>query len=413
MDPRLVAGGGGRLIACWDDYRDRQMLVDVRCSYSDDGGGHWSPSRRINDDQAYAWQNGVDLVADGARIFAVFADFRDPGPEGDNDWNIYFTRSDDNGTSWSKNVRLHAFARGRDVQPRLGMDARGTLYCAWISSARSLFGDVLLAYSGDGGRTWSPGFKVNGEDRQQTRDAPELAVVAPGRVLCRWWESDYKSGVFRLAQLEATPVSEPPVIQEAGTDLAAPLPVSEGENLFRDDFSSGDGRWEPVDGTWMTARGAYVGVEPRRLIFSSFARFAEPERYVLQGRFMLDQVAHMRANLYLRAHPAKRTYYQVSNHFRIGVWLGIRDERADYSSSLFLESRPLAQTHFPFRSGVWYRFRLVVTPEQVDYFVDERRMLSYSGRLRLPRGRIGLGGFANAPTYFDDVRVSALQTGDR
>ncbi len=414
MSPKLVAATGGRLITCWEDYRDRQTLVDIRCSSSGDDGRHWSPSRKINDDQAYAWQAGFDLIADGPRIFAAFGDFRDPGFESDNDWNIYFTRSDDSGARWSKNIRLHDFSAGRDVEPRLGMDARGTLYCAWISNRRSIFGDVLLSYSRDAGRSWSPGTRVSGGDREHYRDAPELVVVAPGRLLCRWRESDYQAVRHRLVQLELSPSSAPAVesAQEAGTRPMAPLKVTPGETLFHDDFAAGDGRWEPAGGAWMTSRGTYVGAEPGNLIFSSFARFAEPKQYVLQGRFMLDPVAHHRASLYLRADPARRTYYVVSNHFRFGAWLGIREERAAYASSLFLDSRPLAQLPFPFRSGVWYQFRLVVTPEQVDYYVEGRRMLSYSGKLRLPPGRIGVGGYSAAPTYFDDVTVSAILPGN-
>jgi hypothetical protein len=74
-----------------------------------------------------------------------------------------------------------------------------------------------------------------------------------------------------------------------------------------------------------------------------------------------------------------------------------------------LDGRPLAQRRFPFQNDRWYEFTLVVRPERVDYFVNGRWMLSYKGRLKLPPGSFGIGGFGSAPTYFDDIVVSDLR----
>jgi hypothetical protein len=409
--PKLVAGANGRLIACWEDWRDRQTLVDIRCSASDDGGQRWWPSWKLNDDHAYVWQVGFDLAAQDSRMFALFADFRDPGADGDNDWNLYFTRSEDNGNTWSKNLRLHG-APGKDCEPGLTIDSEGTLYAAWVWWGRSIFGDILLSYSRDGGRSWSPPWRVSGEDRAHYRSGPKLLLAGSGRLLSYWSEDDYRSVRIPLVQLEVQEVSRLEVPREdPAPDPVSPLQVETGPTVFSDDFSQGDRRWEPADGVWVTTKGVYMGADPASMHFSSFARLAEPERYVLQGRFLLDVVAHYRASLYFRADPARHTYYVVSNHFRSGVWLGVREEQAPYAPSFFLDSHPLAQRPFSFRGNRWYGFRLVVTPDRVDYYLDGRLLLSSAEKLKLPVGRIGVGGFANAPTYFDDLSVIALRNG--
>ena len=42
------------------------------------------------------------VAADASNIYVAFGDFREKGAEDDNDWNIYFARSEDNGSTWKK-----------------------------------------------------------------------------------------------------------------------------------------------------------------------------------------------------------------------------------------------------------------------------------------------------------------------
>jgi hypothetical protein len=151
-----------------------------------------------------------------------------------------------------------------------------------------------------------------------------------------------------------------------------------------------------------------MGVAPGvQEVYSIFARFNEPESYVLQGRFKLDPVEHMMAYLYFRADPADRQYYVIGNGFRTGVSLSLKEDQSPPVGvgPFRLDGRPLAQRRFPFQNNRWYELTLVVTPARVDYYVDGRWVLSYQGRLELPPGRIGIGGFSSAPTYFDNLVV--------
>jgi hypothetical protein len=408
--PRLLAGARGRLIAIWIDWRDRQTLADIRASYSDDGGQHWSPSRKINDDSEHVWQIAPSAVVRGEKIYVAFQDFRDPGEEGDNDWNIYFARSSDNGQTWSRNVRVNDIEEGLDASPLLAVDEAGTLYCAWKTCRQSLFGHVAFSHSTDGGELWSRSMLVSESAELLNRDLISPPAPAGGKVLCWWRETSFDAVKDRFVWLE--PTSEP-----AGTEARAGNPTVydggapgdvAGDVLFADDFSSETtARWQPEAGVWMVVDGAYMGVEPSsQTSFSSFARFKEPDRYILRGRFKLDPVNHYRANIYFRGDPARDAYYVITNEFRAGAWLSVRD--GSTSRSLLI-GRPIAERRFPFQNNRWYQFALVVASERVDYYVDGRLMMRSDLPLRLRAGAIGVGGGGQAPTYFDDLVVSEFK----
>ena len=405
--PLLLTGARGRLIAIWIDWRSRQTLADIRSAYSDDGGQHWSASQKINDDSEHVWQIAPVAVVRGNRVCVAFQDFREPGEEGDNDWNIYFARSDDNGKTWTKNVRVNDVQEGQDSSAGLLVDEAGTLYCTWRTCRRSLLGHVAFSYSTDQGQSWSRSTLVD-ESAEMLFREPVLPPVALGdKLLCSWHETSFDSVKSRFAWLKPS-LGPTPIESGAGRppieEREAPGDVR-GNVLFADDFSSESSRrWQPTSGVWMVVDGVYMGVEPASQGgFSSFADFKEPQSYILRGKFKLDPVNHYRANIYFRSDPARGTYYAITNEFRAGVWLSIKDNAKPRT---FLVGRALAERRFPFQNNRWYQFTLIVAPERVDYFVDGRLMVRSTSPLRLPAGAIGVGGGGPAPSYFDDLVVS-------
>lgn len=410
--PRLLIGADGRLIAIWVDWRDRKTLADIRSSYSDDRGGHWSASQKLNDDTEHVWQIAPAAVAQGAKAYVVFQDFREAGEEGDNDWNIYFARSDDNGASWTKNIRVNDIQLGVDGDAKLAIDEHGTLCAVWRSGRNSIFGEIAASQSTDGGRTWSTSAILN-EGRELMRRDPEN-IVAPFRnkFLCLWRESGFDVSNVHWAWLEPFVEEATPAVSKESTPVAPPDAVSApspGGIIFADDFSgANEQRWQVDSGVWTIIEGTFMGVGTTlQSSFSSYPRIEEPERYIVNGRFKLDPVAHLNAELYFRWDPARERYYQVINQFRFGMWMGVRDaDPTDPIAGRTLSSRPLVQKRFPFQNNRWYQFSLVVTPERVEYFVDGRLMLSYAEPLELPRSRFGIGGRTQSPTYFDDIVIA-------
>ena len=115
-----VSPRGGTLVAAWADARSGD--ADILLSVSRDGGQTWSPSRRVNDDPL---ANGIDQIQpqlaagpDG-RLVVAWLDRRNYCPDlrfiprehvGKEDFclDVYLSRSVDDGSSWTPNLRVSA-----------------------------------------------------------------------------------------------------------------------------------------------------------------------------------------------------------------------------------------------------------------------------------------------------------------
>lgn len=408
----FVEGENGRLLAFWDDWRDRKTLVDFRYSYSDDKGKTWSPSQKINDDEKEVWQHQGKAVAKGKDIYAVFSDFREKGEENDNDWNVYFAHSPDNGTTWKKNKRLNDIKEGIDGDSFLDIDKNGNLYCIWFTGRNSLFGQIAFSYSTNKGETWSPSITITSEDVMLLSPLQYIKVLSPKKIWVRVGKEEKGIVKYIFYTLEQTTEElTAQDIQLVKEKIIPPLKYETGKELFKDDFSNETAEnWNVESGVWNIVGGTYMGVYPNEphTPFISLAKFQEPEQYVLEGRFRFDTVAHDSALIYFRKDNAEKNHYVIANRFRVGAWLSLKNEE---KINIFKRSGgiPLKQKRFPFRQDRWYKFSLVVTPEQVDYYVEGRLMLSYKGRLKLDKGKIGIGGYISAPTYFDDISISEIK----
>ena len=407
----LLLGENGRLLVFWQDWRDPRTLVDIRYSYSDDNGKSWASSKKINDDEQEVWQMFPTVVSNGSNIFVAFADFRDKGGEEDNNWNVYFASSIDNGSSWSKNRRLNDAPEGRDFNPSLSIDKEGTLYCTWWTTRKTLFGQIAFSYSKDKGESWSPSVLLTPKNEMKDEGYLSVKFLSKDKLIATW--SDREDGVRRgvVSFIQKSTESIVSESEAEEVEKAKPLKLEAGEVLFSDDFSDKSGeKWKPEEGLWSVVDGTYMGSKPNSWTerFVSYARISEPDSYVIKGRFKLDETAHMTASLYFRVGEKALRHYVIKNQFRRGTWLSIKDNDLSAKDDP-IGGLPLVQKRYSFRQNRWYEFRLVVTPVQVDYYVNGNLMLSYDEKLILKKGRIGIGGDSKAPTYFDDISIAELK----
>ena len=106
MPPATMVDDGTRLCAGWTDAARGDADAVLRCSQ--DGGRHWGPLRRLNDDPAGngSWQYLPRLsLSPGGRIDAVFYDRRRDGTNLLAD--VYATFSTDGGRRFAPNIRLN------------------------------------------------------------------------------------------------------------------------------------------------------------------------------------------------------------------------------------------------------------------------------------------------------------------
>ena len=409
--PSLIVGANGRLLAFWDDWRDEKTLVDVRYSYSDDQGMSWEKSEKINDDDKPVWQGRAATINEEGNILVAFADFREEGGENDNNWNIYYARSIDNGTTWQKNKRLNDVTKGRQEGPVLAKDASGKFYCIWSTTQETLFRQIAFSYSKDDGETWSPSDTLTSKDRMVGMFGYSLNAYSSDSLALFWNRESY--GSTQRVSTVLTKSSEyltPEKPQPREIEKKTPMKYRKGEILFEDDFSSGNAeKWDGIGGVWSVVNEEYKGIRPEEgSSFVSFSKYVAPDRYVLEGKFKLDETHHSNADIYFGVNETGLKNYAVRNRFRNGSWLSEKD--SDLPNGLHISGGiSLAQKPFSFRSGRWYKFVLVVSPEQVDYYVNGVFMISYANKELSTKGRIGFGGWVNAPTYFDDILVYELK----
>jgi hypothetical protein len=223
VKPSLASDGRGRLFAAWEDGRNGgHYNRDIYFSRSEDGGRTWSsPDVRVNwDDPISHTANQLDpeLLYDSSRgrLYAVWQDGRD------GDYDIYFSYSDDGGTTWSENVRVNDDLGSADqLNPSLAIgpppavltrtvvltptgsltptvvvepvdfcnlktqeltrtfscEGGKCLYVAW-QDQRNGNDDIYLARSEDGGETWGKNYFVTDDPDMtgQNHLAPSVGV---------------------------------------------------------------------------------------------------------------------------------------------------------------------------------------------------------------------------------------------
>jgi len=115
--PVLMTDGEGTWIAAWN-YWDGSTDYDLQFARSTDGGENWSTQQTLNSNAAQitgaGWGNGMDirpiLVPLGADIWtAVWQSNEDVSGTG-TDYDIFFSRSINGGTSWSASQPLNSNA---------------------------------------------------------------------------------------------------------------------------------------------------------------------------------------------------------------------------------------------------------------------------------------------------------------
>ena len=138
-----------------------EMLV----TRSTDGG-------KTFDAQVIDKQEGIGIQYDSAKIavdpkrgwvYLTFADERDARPE------VFFRRSQDNGVTWERVVRLHTSPGGSALSPAMAVSPEGRIDVVFYRQTRKNIQDVHATFSNDGGKTFAADQKVN--DKTIDREA--------------------------------------------------------------------------------------------------------------------------------------------------------------------------------------------------------------------------------------------------
>jgi PKD repeat protein len=182
----IVAGSGNDIYVIWSDARGGSYIqADIYFARSTDGGQTWSASVKVSDDSGTEFQGNPVIDRDETgTLYTAWTDRR----EGNDNYNVYFSFSTDDGDSWSPNTRVNEDPAGRwQSIPTLAASSTGTLYLAWEDQRNGVGdSDIYFTRSSDGGNTWSANLRANDDTGTAKQQEPEVGLDAVGNLILIW-----------------------------------------------------------------------------------------------------------------------------------------------------------------------------------------------------------------------------------
>jgi len=140
---RCVAASGDTVHVVWYDRRDGNY--EIYYKRSSDDGTTWGPDTRLTDDTAVSYDPSIGLS--NPTVHVVWTDRRD-GRNGE----VYYKRSPDGGMNWSSDTRLTYDTATSDC-PVIAVSGE-TVHLVWSDSRDGRNCEVYYKRSLNGGLTW-------------------------------------------------------------------------------------------------------------------------------------------------------------------------------------------------------------------------------------------------------------------
>jgi hypothetical protein len=179
------------------------------------GASSWQEPRQVTRSKTGYFS---DVVVDNRNSIHVLWTEDDPGGKG---WGIYYSRSDDDGATWSDRLALDESSPVWWYRAQLVIDAQQRLHAVWEQYDEHGFGvtnGVTYARSVDGGRTWSTvKFGATGDPSTSADVAlgipqqPAIGVDGAGVTILVYRDHPTQQVLYRLSR--------------NGTDWSAPRPI--------------------------------------------------------------------------------------------------------------------------------------------------------------------------------------------
>lgn len=182
-DPGIpsLAVFGNNVHIVWHDLRDGNW--EIYYKKSTDGGITWQPDVRLTNDASVSERASIALWDN--KIYVVWQDERD------NDKEIYFKYSTDNGANWSGDVRLTNNV-GESEAPALAVE-ESNINVVWSDSRNGIGNaEIYFKHSTDGGLNWTDDIRITNTAIASNR--PSIAVSS-NLIHISWnevWEIYYK-----------------------------------------------------------------------------------------------------------------------------------------------------------------------------------------------------------------------------
>lgn len=260
--PQIATDGAGNWVAVWDSYEDINGTMsfdfDILVSRSTDNGVTWTTPARLNSNGDT--DTGADMrpiiATDRAGVWVVvWESDEELNGTADPDLDIFFSRSTDNGATWSPVALLNTngnFDVGDDEIPYIATDRMGNWITIWDSN-QPIGGsgfelDIIYSRSTDGGVTWGAPALLNTNGTTDSGDdfRAQIETDGDGNWIACWASNtdlDGVTGDFDIHFARSTDIgvtwSAPALIHSNGDTDA-------GDDLRPGLTSDGNGNWVAV-----------------------------------------------------------------------------------------------------------------------------------------------------------------------
>jgi hypothetical protein len=196
-EPRLATNGQGTWVTVWQSKEGSGGLdndYDILFARSEDAGVSWSDSLPVNsnadNDGGADWTPVV--AGDAAGLWISVWVRRNTNPDPNRvDTDLWFSRSEDDGRTWSGRKRLRRNTRKNEWWPEIETDRQGTWAVVWYSKHKS-DDDIFITRSATGGESWTdPEFLNTNAKKDKGNDRfPFLSTYGNGNWLAVWDSKD-------------------------------------------------------------------------------------------------------------------------------------------------------------------------------------------------------------------------------
>lgn len=261
--PQAMTDGKGTWVAVWESRTDLDGADtdnDIFFARSTDDGMSWSAPRLIDSsatsDTDLGWDYQPVVMTDGDGTWVVvwwsYEDFDGSG----SDTDIFFSRSTDNGASWSSSQLIDSLAASdgnEDRHPALMTDGNGVWIVVWASSETfhdaSTDRDIFISRSADNGETWSASQLLHSSADSDTGsdNRPALMTDGSGIWMTVWFSTEDLGGAGTDRDIFLSRSTN------NGVDWSAPQLLNSNATL--DETTESD--WKPHimtdgEGNWVT-----------------------------------------------------------------------------------------------------------------------------------------------------------------
>jgi len=179
--PAIAIDSGNAIHVVW--YDNTPDNYEIYYKQSENGGTTWSAAKRLT------WTSGLSsdpaLAVDSGDVIHVVWQDDTPG-----NYEIYYKRSEDGGTTWSTSKRLTWTLSGSH-RPVIAIDSGDTIHVVWSDDTP---GNAEIHYknSADGGTTWSAVKRLTWTSGKSS--SPAMAIGTDNAIHIVWEDNTTDNG---------------------------------------------------------------------------------------------------------------------------------------------------------------------------------------------------------------------------